>query len=73
MTWIDNSDDESSFVIKRSTDGAPFEELGTAEAGQTSFLDTSPQADALYTYFVLARDIPLAAVFIVPIRYFHDY
>ena len=55
LSWADNSPDEDSFLIERSTsvDGG-FEQIATARAGATNYTDTSVQRRVTYYYRVRA-------------------
>ena len=57
LTWQDNSNDETAFVIKRKStiDGA-YAELATAGANVVTFTDTAVNQDATYWYRVGARN-----------------
>ena len=57
LTWQDNSNDETAFVIKRksSIDGA-YAELATAGANVVTFTDTAVTENATYWYRVGARN-----------------
>ena len=57
LTWQDNSNDETAFVIKRksSIDGT-YAELATADANVVTFTDTAVTQDATYWYRVGARN-----------------
>ena len=57
LTWQDNSNDETAFVIKRksSIDGT-YAELATAGANVVTFTDTAVTQDATYWYRVGARN-----------------
>ena len=62
LTWVDNADNETGFVIQRSTDGVNFSQIGTfaASAGTGSTVATvdatvMPSFTAVtYTYRVTA-------------------
>ncbi|NJL11833.1 MAG: fibronectin type III domain-containing protein [Microscillaceae bacterium] len=56
LTWEDNSDDETSFAIFRSTVLLPntFAQIGTVGPDLTEFFDNTVQADVLYYYTVVA-------------------
>jgi hypothetical protein len=55
LSWSDNSADEDSFLIERSTspDGG-FEQIATARANATGYTDTSIQRRVTYYYRVRA-------------------
>ncbi|QCR21163.1 fibronectin type III domain-containing protein [Pontibacter sp. SGAir0037] len=54
LTWADNSDDEESFRISRSADGATFFTVATGGANQTSFTDQNLSAGTTYSYRIYA-------------------
>lgn len=58
LTWTDNSANETSFQVQRSTRSrsafGPFENVGSAEADATTFSDTSVIPDATYRYRIRA-------------------
>lgn len=55
LSWIDQSSDETKFVIERSTNSPKrFEVIGEATANSTSFVDISAPANALCNYRVRA-------------------
>ena len=56
LTWIDNSTDEDSFQIERSTDGSNFTLLTTTAANTLSFQDNTVTAGVKYFYRVRAVD-----------------
>ncbi|MCI0470946.1 MAG: trypsin-like peptidase domain-containing protein [Candidatus Aminicenantes bacterium] len=54
LTWTDNSDNESSFKIERSTNGVNFSEIASVGANVTSFSDTTAAENTTYWYRVRA-------------------
>ena len=54
LEWTDNSADESSFTIERSTDGTTFEFLATLAADVTTYTDTGLTGTTSYWYRVFA-------------------
>ena len=57
LTWQDNSNDETAFVIKRkSSINAAYAELATAGANVVTFIDTAVTENATYWYRVGARN-----------------
>jgi fibronectin type 3 domain-containing protein len=55
LSWVDPvGNNENGFQIQQSTDGVQFQQVGTANAGSTSFLVTGLQPSATYTYRVYA-------------------
>lgn len=56
LTWTDNSSNESSFVIHRTTRNNPFEEIGTTGADVTTFTDTTAEYGRSYFYKIKARN-----------------
>lgn len=58
LTWQDNSNNESSFQIERSTDGgATFAPAGMASANVPSFTDGGLTASTQYCYRVYAQNL----------------
>ena len=57
LSWNDNSNDEDSFTIQRSTDGSNFIAVSTPSANTTSHNDTNLQANTTYSYRVNAENI----------------
>ena len=58
ITWADNNDYESSYVIERSRKkNGVFSVVGTVGAGTTSFLDTQLAAGSRYYYRVRAVNV----------------
>ena len=57
LTWQDNSNDETAFVIKRkSTIDGTYTQLATAGVNVVTFTDTAVTQDATYWYRVGARN-----------------
>jgi M6 family metalloprotease-like protein len=56
LAWVDNSNNETSFSIERSTGGSAFAEVGSVSAGFTSFADTGLSPSTTYTYRVRAAN-----------------
>ncbi len=56
LKWTDNSTNESSFTVQRSTDGTNFTSVGTAAAGATTYSDSGLAAATAYTYRVTATN-----------------
>lgn len=54
LSWVDNSIDETGFVVERSTDGIVFSVLTTVGADSTSYVDTAVSGGFTYTYQVAA-------------------
>jgi FtsP/CotA-like multicopper oxidase with cupredoxin domain len=54
LTWIDNSNDETGFVIERSVDGSIFSILAQVGTGITSYTDSTISAGSTFTYRVKA-------------------
>ncbi len=63
LTWIDNSTDEDSFQIERSTDGSNFTLLTTTAANTLSFQDNTVTAGVNYFYRVRAVDGTVFSVY----------
>ncbi len=54
LQWLDNADNETAYVIERTSDGY-FEELATIAANSTSYQDESAAGNVEYTYRVKAK------------------
>jgi hypothetical protein len=54
LAWVDNSLDETGFVIERSTDGVNFSVLATVVANVTAYNDLAVLGGFTYTYRVAA-------------------
>ena len=52
LRWRDRSDNESGFLIERSTDGATFAAVGTVGANVTVYLDRNLSSATAYFYRV---------------------
>ncbi|MFN7139548.1 MAG: fibronectin type III domain-containing protein, partial [Limisphaerales bacterium] len=57
LTWTDNSNNESSFVVSRSTtSGGPYSDIATLGANTTSYSNTGLSANTTYYYVVRASN-----------------
>ena len=57
LSWADHSDNETGFIIERSTDGVNYSPLATTVANVTAYADTSPLAlNTTYSYRVRATN-----------------
>ncbi|MCS7033590.1 MAG: fibronectin type III domain-containing protein, partial [Phycisphaerae bacterium] len=54
LTWTDNSDNESGFLVQRRQGSGEFDSGVTVAADGTTFVDTSVQPSTTYTYRVTA-------------------
>lgn len=54
LVWADNSNDETSFEIERSTDGTNFSLLTAVAADTNSYTDNGLNANSIYYYQVAA-------------------
>ncbi|KAA3597879.1 MAG: hypothetical protein DWQ06_12325 [Calditrichaeota bacterium] len=56
LSWIDNSDNETNFIIERKTDNvwSSFTEIGSVEANKLTFSDNNLVEGVPYTYRVKA-------------------
>src|SRR5206468_12590164 len=61
LAWNDNSTNEITFSIERSTDGVNFSYLGSASAGANSFSDTNAADGTNYFYRVRAANFVSSA------------
>ncbi|MFH0888211.1 MAG: fibronectin type III domain-containing protein, partial [Planctomycetota bacterium] len=56
ISWTDNSNDETSFNIERSTDGSNFQILTSVGVGTTVYTNTGLTANTRYYYRVYASN-----------------
>jgi hypothetical protein len=56
LSWTDNSDNETSFKIERSTDGSIFSEINSVGAGVTTYSDTTVGELTTYWYRIRASN-----------------
>ena len=54
LTWKDNSDNESEFMIERKTDGGAWTTVADVPFDTTQYHDASIEAGVSYTYRVMA-------------------
>lgn len=56
LTWIDNANNEDSFLIERSVDSTNWIVTATLPANATSYLDSDVSPDTTFLYRVIARN-----------------
>lgn len=56
LSWTDNSTNETSFLIERSTDNVSFTQIGSVSAGVTSYASIGLTGSTLYYYRVRANN-----------------
>jgi hypothetical protein len=56
LTWTDNSDNETSFKIERSTDGTNFSQIDSVGADITNYSDITAAESTAYWYRVRASN-----------------
>jgi hypothetical protein len=56
LSWTDNSNNETSFLIERSSDGINFTQIGTVGVNVTTFTDQNLSYDETYYYRVRAAN-----------------
>ncbi|HNN12341.1 MAG TPA: multicopper oxidase domain-containing protein, partial [Anaerolineales bacterium] len=56
LSWTDNANNETGFIIQRSTNGGAFTQIATPAADVTSFIDTTVATGNTYTYRVAAAN-----------------
>jgi hypothetical protein len=57
LSWTDNSDNETGFIVERSlTPGGPFTEISTTGADMASYVDSGLDAGSTYYYEVIATN-----------------
>jgi fibronectin type 3 domain-containing protein len=54
LTWTDNADNETGFILMSSRDGTTFEILFTSDANVTTYDDVGLLPDTTYYYYVIA-------------------
>ncbi|MCX7834831.1 MAG: fibronectin type III domain-containing protein [bacterium] len=52
MNWVDNSNNETGFIIRRSTNGTTFDSIAAVPANTTFFVNTGLSANTQYYYRV---------------------
>jgi hypothetical protein len=57
LDWTDNSDNETSFKIERSTNGVDFSQIDTVGANVTVYSDTTVAESTTYWYRVRASNL----------------
>jgi hypothetical protein len=57
LTWSDNADNETAFVVERSDNGGAFVAFPDLAADTISYLDTSVQPGHTYRYQVYAKNL----------------
>ncbi|MDH3809158.1 MAG: fibronectin type III domain-containing protein, partial [Desulfuromonadales bacterium] len=63
LVWADNSNDETSFEIERSTDGTNFSLLTAVAADTTSYTDSGLNANSIYYYQVASVNGSVSSAF----------
>ena len=56
LTWDDNSDNESSFIIERGTDNSSFSQIATVDTNINYYTDTNFTLGQTYYYRVKASN-----------------
>ncbi|MBI4253355.1 hypothetical protein HY623_04255, partial [Candidatus Uhrbacteria bacterium] len=56
LSWQDNSNNESSFIIERSADGTTFQPIVTSGTGTTSYIDPNLSSSTQYWYRIKAHN-----------------
>jgi titin len=56
LSWTDASEDETAFIVERSTDGIGFMPLVTLDANTRSWSDLTVRSGTTYHYRVVARN-----------------
>ena len=56
LTWTDNSNNETSFILERSTDNVTFTQVATPAQNATSYNDTNLLSSTLYYYRIRATN-----------------
>jgi FtsP/CotA-like multicopper oxidase with cupredoxin domain/fibronectin type 3 domain-containing protein len=63
LTWVDNANNETGFVLQRSVNGGAFAQLTAPAANVTSFVDTTVAVGNTYAYQVQAVNLGGASAF----------
>ena len=63
LAWTDNSNNEASFQVERSTDGTSFVPAGSTGSNVTTFADTGRSPGTTYWYRVYASNAGGASAF----------
>jgi hypothetical protein len=63
LIWQEDADNEMSFVVERSPNGASWQVIGTSPADSTNFLDNAIVADQTYFYRVRATNTSGASAY----------
>ncbi|MFC1752220.1 fibronectin type III domain-containing protein [Thermoproteota archaeon] len=56
LSWVDNSDDESGFIIERCLDGSSFVPITSVGQNSSSYSDTGLDANTTYYYRVYSNN-----------------
>jgi FtsP/CotA-like multicopper oxidase with cupredoxin domain len=57
LTWTDNANNETGFIIERAIGAGAFAQIGTVGANTTTYVDTTVQAGTTYRYRVAAVNV----------------
>lgn len=57
LGWTDNSGDELSFIVERSTDGVSYTQISQLPSNTTTYTDTGLAAASRYWYRAKARNV----------------
>jgi predicted phage tail protein len=63
LTWLDNSDNETGFVIERATDGVNFSVLTTVAANTMNYVDAAVSGGITYDYRVAAVNVSVNSTY----------
>src|SRR5207302_7016475 len=63
LAWSDNSNNETAFVIERSSNGTTFTQIATVVADITSYSDTGLTIGSPYSYRVKASNTAGSSAF----------
>jgi hypothetical protein len=66
VNWIDNSDNESAFLVERSTDNVNFAQIGMSSANTPTYTDNTVSPNTLYYYRVRATNTIGDSAYTVP-------
>ncbi len=56
LTWTDNSDDETQFMVMRMADGGEYETIASPPFDTSQYHDAGLESGTTYTYMVMAMN-----------------
>lgn len=67
VTWRDNSDDESEFILERSADGSVYTVLAALAANTVEYADETVAPNTTYFYRLKATNATQSSVYSIPV------